>query len=500
MAYDNPLDSIDKDDMEWLNAIESLISLPQEDSIFPSLAKTIGQLIHTDHFAVIRIQLDEAIGNILYSSNNSLDIGSAQLSLAECDDFEKPTMDPGPKCTQYVEGSAVLRKLGTIFGIINPKSVVLCPATDDQDGNVYVLSFFRENIEFSDDELSTLDRIIKISRTILDKADIPSITLSENKTETKDDEAEESDIEMIGSCEAIKRTFAALRRFATTDAPILITGESGTGKEIAAQTVHERSSRVDQPFIPINCGAIPEMLLESELFGHERGAFTGAHAQKKGKVEIADGGTLFLDEVGELPLTLQVKLLRFLEDLRYERVGGTRLMQVDVRVIAATNKDLPLAVSKREFREDLYYRLAVLSIHLPPLRERDDDVLIMARVFLTRYADESGREIRGFTPAANTAIRNHPWNGNVRELINRIRRAVVMADKPWIEATDLGLEGSNSDMSTLSLPAARGRLEKELIQKAIARTEGNIAKAARELDISRPHLYQLMKKHDVIKK
>ena len=400
-------------------------------------------------------------------------------------------------CTQYTQGSAVLRQVGDLFGILEPRSAVLCPASESQDGSVFVLSFVRESVEFSERELRTLDRIIKLSRIILSRTDIPQISCPEIEPEKED---EEQDIEMIGSCDAMRRVFSALRRFATTDAPVLITGESGTGKEIAAQTIHERSSRVSKPFVPINCGAIPETLLELELFGQEWGSFTGAHAQKKGKFEIADGGTLFLDEVGELSLTLQVKILRFLEDLRFERVGGTRLLRVDVRVVAATNKDLAQAVSKGEFREDLYYRLAVLSLDLPPLRERDDDVLIMARAFLNRYSEESGREIRGFTPAAITAIRHHSWMGNMRELINRIRRSVVMADKSLIEPADLGLEGSFFDTSALSLPAARGRLEKELTQKAIERTEGNIAKAARELDISRPHLYQLMKKHDVAKK
>jgi transcriptional regulator with GAF, ATPase, and Fis domain len=496
MAYENPLESLDRDDMEWLNTIESLISLPEKGSIFSSLAKAIGQLVHSDHFAVIRFPRGEKIGTILYSSNSS-EVDSTRLVLAECEDYRELSLNADPICAQYIHDSAVLREIGGLFGMMNPKTAVLCPASEGQDGGLFVLSFVRENVEFSEQDLRTLDRVISLSRLVLNRANISKIAAPAPEPEKVD---EEPDIEMIGSCDAMKRLFSALRRFATTDAPILITGESGTGKEIAAQTIHERSSRANKPFVPINCGAIPEALLESELFGHERGAFTGAYAQKKGKFELADGGTLFLDEVGELPLPLQVKILRFLEDLRFERVGGTRLMRVDVRVIAATNKDLAQAVSNREFREDLYYRLAVLAIELPPLREREDDVLIMARSFLNRYAEESKREIRGFTPAAITAIRNHTWGGNVRELINRIRRAVVMADQAWIEPVDLGFVGTYSDMSALSLTAARGRLEKELIQKAIIRTEGNIAKAARELDISRPHLYQLMKKHEITKK
>ncbi len=492
---DNTLESLNSDDMEWLNTIESLISLPEEeDSVFSSLANAIGRLVHSDRFAVIRISPEEKTGSILYSSNS---FEGDSISLAECEDYRELSLDSDTICTQYTRNSPVLQQIGGVFGLVEPESAVLCSASQAQDGSIFVLSFVRENAEFSESEMHTLNRVIKLSRMVLTRAKASRISLPETRPEKL---AEEPDLEMIGSCDAMRRTFSALRRFATTDAPVLITGESGTGKEIAAQTIHERGARADKPFVPINCGAIPETLLESELFGHERGAFTGAHTQKKGKFETADGGTLFLDEVGELPLTLQVKILRFLEDLRFERVGGTRILRVDVRVIAATNKDLSLAVSRGEFREDLYYRLAVLSINLPPLREREDDVLIMARAFLNRYAEESGREIRGFTPAAITAIRNHTWGGNVRELINRIRRAVVMADKVWIEPLDLGLEGTYVDTSALSLPAARERLEKELIQKAIARTEGNIAKAARELDISRPHLYQLMKKHEISKK
>lgn len=495
MTYDNPLTSLNQDDMEWLNTIERLISLPEEESIFPSLAKALGQLINSDHFAVIRFSHPDLKGAIVHSSD-PFEIASSPVSLAECEDYKELSMVSEPICTLYSGGSAVLSRLGETFGIHEPSSAVLCPAWESLGKELVVLSFIRKSTEFSDSDLRRLDRVVKLSKIILDRTDLSNLNLPEEEPENLEDDR---DIEMIGSCSAMRRAFSALRRFATTDAPVLITGESGTGKEIAAQTIHERSSRADKPFVPINCGAIPETLLESELFGHERGAFTGAHTQKKGKFEVANGGTLFLDEVGELPLTLQVKILRFLEDLRFERVGGTRVLRVDVRVIAATNKDLTLAVANGEFREDLFYRLAVLSINLPPLRERDEDVLIMARSFLNHYSEESGREIQGFTPGAMNAIRTHSWPGNVRELINRIRRAVVMADKAWIEPGDLGLEGSFSESSTLSLPVARGRLEKELIQKAIVRTNGNIAKAARELDISRPHLYQLMKKHDVCK-
>jgi two-component system NtrC family response regulator len=293
---------------------------------------------------------------------------------------------------------------------------------------------------------------------------------------------------------------------------VLILGESGTGKELVARALHDNSLRKDGPFVPINCGAIPENLLESELFGHEKGAFTGAQSQVKGKVEYAQGGTLFLDEIGEMPAALQVKLLRFLQERVIQRVGGRQDIEVDVRVVAATNIDIQQAIQQGTFREDLFYRLGVISIDLPPLREREDDIFLLSHLFLHRYSSEFGKKVRGIGQGAMEALRNYNWPGNVRELENKIKRAVVMADQPFLESGDLGFvdmapaEEPAGDAQAggmilayegLTLKEARQRLEKELLLVALEKEGGNIVRSAETLGVSRPTLYDLMKKHGI---
>ena len=311
-------------------------------------------------------------------------------------------------------------------------------------------------------------------------------------------------IAMSGQMLAI---FETVRKVATTDVSVLLTGESGTGKELVARAIHRRSARAGKPFVPINCGAIPENLLESELFGHEKGSFTGAHATKRGKFESADGGTIFLDEIGELPLPLQVKLLRFLQDHIIERVGGGEPIPVDVRVIAATNQDLETMIGRKEFREDLFYRINTVRIALPPLRDRGDDLLLLATRFLHRYRAELSRPIRGFSPAALDAMHTWQWAGNVRELDNRIKRAVIMAAGNLIQPADLDLPApAGAGDGEISLTAAAGdmalreardRLEKSMVIAALLRSSGNVSAAAQQLDVSRPTLHDLMKKHGV---
>jgi two-component system, NtrC family, response regulator len=302
---------------------------------------------------------------------------------------------------------------------------------------------------------------------------------------------------MLGTSPQMQHVFTSIRKVATTDAPVLILGESGTGKEMAALAIHRRGTRKDGPFIAINCSAIPETLLESELFGHEKGSFTGAHVQRKGRIESASGGTLFLDEIGEIPLPLQVKLLRFLQEQRIERVGGRSEIQVDTRVIAATNADLKKGIVDGRFREDLFYRLAVVVINLPPLRERENDVRVMAQEFLRRAATKIGKENLSFDPEALRALGNHGWPGNVRELANRVNRAVIMADGKRLSSRDLELEGGTSLPAGTSLKAAREGVERELVQRALKKHSGKIAPAAVELGISRPTLYELMEKLDI---
>ncbi len=310
-------------------------------------------------------------------------------------------------------------------------------------------------------------------------------------------EPEEENEEMIGTSESIRRVFAVIRKVATTGVPVLIIGESGTGKELAAKAIHERGLRKQGPFVPINCGAIPETLLESELFGYEKGAFTGAVQQKKGRVEYAQGGTLFLDEVGELPFPLQVKLLRFLQDHTIERVGGREQIAVDVRIIAATNMNLRQMMSQGNFREDLYYRLSVVTIDIPPLRERGEDLVLMARVFLKGVSEHKRKRVLGFTKEAIQAIQAYPWPGNVRELSNKIRRAVVMTEGLYIAPEDLDLPFPEGDKALLpiSLKDARQRLEADLITQALTLHHGNLSRVAEELGISRTTLYLSLRKH-----
>jgi DNA-binding NtrC family response regulator len=314
--------------------------------------------------------------------------------------------------------------------------------------------------------------------------------------------AKSSPQEMIGTCSSMLQVFHLIRKVAATDFPVLVTGASGTGKEMVAQAIHQRSSRAQSPFVVVNCGAIPRELMESELFGHERGAFTGACRSTVGKVELAHEGTLFLDEVGELPLEMQVKLLRFLQEFTFERVGGRDSKEVDVRVIAATNKDLKELIAAGRFREDLYYRLDVINIQLPSLMQRQNDILIMANIFLRRYTSQTGKKIKGFSKKAEHTLLNHSWPGNVRELINLIRRAVVMSEDCWITPENMGLtpvvasvEPSNGN--GLGLKEAKDQFEANLVAQALMKHRGNVQLAAEALKTSRSVIYHLIQKHEL---
>ena len=288
-----------------------------------------------------------------------------------------------------------------------------------------------------------------------------------------------------------------VEKLATTNVPVLLLGESGTGKEALATALHELGPRAKQTFVAINCGAIPENLLESELFGHERGAFTGAVKQTIGKIEQANKGTLFLDEIGDLPHPLQVKLLRFLQDQIVERIGGRQKIQVDVRIVSATNANLEDQVKAGVFRGDLFYRMNAVTVRIPPLRERGGDTVLLANYFLNKFNQEFGRSIRGFTESATMAMTGHSWPGNVRELENRLKRAVVMAERRLIDAPDLELAPSEETLPDLDLRTARLRAEREVIQSALARSSNTLSVAARLLGISRPTLYSLMQAHGI---
>ncbi len=299
---------------------------------------------------------------------------------------------------------------------------------------------------------------------------------------------------MLGTSKPIQAVFDSIRKVATSDAPVMILGDSGTGKEMAARAIHQRSARSAQPFVAINCSAIPEALLESELFGHEKGSFTGAHAQKKGKIEQATGGTLFLDEIGDVPLQVQVKLLRFLQEGYIERVGGNDMIQVNARVVAATNADLKKGMAEGTFREDFFYRLAVVEFNLPPLRDREGDIELIANALLQRFAKENNKPGLSLGSKTATAMIRHNWPGNVRELQNRLRRAVIMSEGKTISPDDMELSLASQAHVGKSLKEAREDLERQMVLDALRKHSNKITSAATELGISRPNFYELMKK------
>jgi two-component system NtrC family response regulator len=302
---------------------------------------------------------------------------------------------------------------------------------------------------------------------------------------------------VIASSPEMLKICSMVEKVAGSDVGVLFLGESGTGKEILARALHELSPRSSGPFLAINCAAIPETLLESELFGYEKGAFTGAVKQTLGKVEHAQGGTLFLDEIGDLPLALQVKLLRFLQDKVVERIGGRREIPVDVRIVCATNQNLAELINSGRFREDLYYRLSEIVIEIPPLRARGSDSVLIAKYLLNRLSREHGRNIRGFSDEAMAAITSYRWPGNVRELENRVKRAVIMAEGNRITAADLGLSVPTEGAQPMSLKEVREEAERRAILRVFSQVDGNISKAAKLLGISRPTLYNLMREYRI---
>ena len=308
-----------------------------------------------------------------------------------------------------------------------------------------------------------------------------------------------SDIGIIGNSESIERLRMMVKRIAPTAITALLLGESGTGKEVTANAVHLASDRKNKPFVAINCASIPETLLESELFGFEKGAFTGAHRATKGKIECAEGGTLFLDEIGDMPYSLQAKLLRFLQEKSIERLGGRQEIAVDVHVVCATNQNLEQMVADKTFREDLFYRVSEITLNIPPLRDRDEDVIILSQYFLQHYAAEYKRNVKSFSEDALSAIKAHKWPGNIRELQNKVKSSVIMTTGTQVTAIDLGFF-ENQDKSfelSLNLRTVREQAESIAIQKAYAISEGNMSKAADLLGVTRPTLYSLIEKYEL---
>jgi len=414
------------------------------------------------------------------------------LRVAEKEKPEVVTLDLGlpPDEDGATEGLACLKG---ILKISHDTKVIVVTGNEDRENALFAVGlgaydFYQKPID------------MEVLKIILQRA-FRLVELEREYTTLKENVAEANVFEnMVGYCPEMQEVFETVKKVATTDATILIGGASGTGKELVASAVHQRSLRRKKPLVVINCGAIPETLLESELFGHEKGAFTDAKSRKIGLIEKAQGGTLFLDEIGELTGHLQVKLLRFTQERTIQRLGGMAPIDVDVRLIAATNVDLENAVNERQFRKDLFFRISVIQVSLPELKDRGDDLSLLARTFLTRFTRENNKKFKGFTSRAIAALRNYDWPGNVRELENKIQRAVIMSDGPVIDVADLAFsekqqESFGSELRIKTLKEARARAEIDIVQQALMQHNGNVSKAARELQVSRPTLHELLKKY-----
>ncbi len=405
---------------------------------------------------------------------------------------EKPAvvtidLDLVPHSPSEPEGMDILRELA----VINRQKVVVFTADAQRRAAVRALrvgAFDYSGAPANADDLVTIiERAVNFRKLEVENENL-QIRIDQSLTFNG----------IIGSCPRIEEVSGMVRAMADADVPVLVEGEKGTGKEMTARAIHDQSARRRGPFLVVDCGAVPDELLESELFGHEKGAFNGAHAQRRGKLYLAEGGTLFLAEVDEIPGRIQVKLLRFLLDGTVERQGGRSSLFVDARIIAAANQDMERPVSAGLFREELYHKLATVTICLPPLRERGEDILLLARHFLQRFSREMNKEIRDFSQDAATAMLSYSWPGNVRELENKVKRGVIISRDPRLTALDMGLPaGDPMAAPGTSLKKARRELDMRYIRQAMQRTSGNISRAARELGISRVCLHELLKKYSI---
>jgi two-component system NtrC family response regulator len=389
-----------------------------------------------------------------------------------------------PDAEGVSEGIETLRE---IVSLSPTTKVIVVTGNHDRDNAVKAVSLGA--YDFYEKPVDT-----DILRLLVNRA-FHIYALEEQNRQLRESQASSPLEGIIATDDGMLKVCRMVEKIAPTSASVLILGESGTGKELLARAVHAQSNRRDGKFVAINCAAIPEQLLESELFGYEKGAYTGAAKQTIGKVELANGGTLFLDEIGDMPLSLQAKLLRFLQDRVIERVGGREEIHVDVRIVCATNQDLSALIASQRFRQDLYYRISELSIVVPPLRERGAGIAVLAHAILRRLSASEGRPKRGFTEEAVAAIGAYPWPGNVRELENKIKTAVIMSDAPMITAEDLGLATVVDRGLAFNLREARARAEKETIRQAMMIADGNVSRAAELLGITRPTLYDLMERY-----
>lgn len=397
------------------------------------------------------------------------------------------TLDLGlpPDPDNASEGLATLKEILSLA----PKSKVIVITGNDEKENALKAiemgahDFYQKPI---DDDILTviINRALFIANIELENENLKNYSLDNNG--------------FIGNCSQIQHVCRLIERIAPTDVTTLLLGESGTGKEVLARTIHNLSERNNKPFVAINCASIPENLLESELFGYEKGAFTGAVKTTKGKVECAEGGTLFLDEIGDMPFSLQAKILRFLQEKVVTRVGGREDLPVDVRIICATHQNLQQMVAEKSFREDLFYRISEITINIPPLRERGEDIILLARSILQNSSQQMSKPVNGFTDDAIQALIHHPWPGNVRELQNKVKAACIMTDGKQISSQDLDLHSDESNSTIeLNLKKVRENAEKQAVSRALAISEGNMSNTANLLGITRPTLYTLIEKYSL---
>jgi len=395
------------------------------------------------------------------------------------------TLDLGlpPDPTNASEGFAVLQE---ILKLAPHTKVIVVTGNDDRENALKAISYGAYDFYQKPIVPDVLGLIVDRAYQLYELEE-ENRRLATQGSDSPLDGIVGSSTQMLTACRLVEKVGPA-------EVTTLVLGESGTGKELFARALHDLSSRKDKSFVALNCAAIPDTLLESELFGYEKGAFTGAVKQTKGKIETASGGTLFLDEIGDMPMPLQAKMLRFLQERVIERLGGRNSIEVDVRIICATHRDLDQLIKTSEFREDLYFRISEIVIRIPALREREGDKLLLAQVFLDKFSEDNGRSFRGFSEQARAVLDTYEWPGNVRELENRIKRAVVLAEGKQISVEDLGFDGTDDLMKSLDLRQAREQVEREIILRALSVYDNNVTHAADAMGISRPSLYQLVKK------
>jgi Nif-specific regulatory protein len=465
-----------------LNGWQSLEGLERE------VLRLVLQSVPADRAAILAVDPETGATGACYGWRRSGDAGPVAVSQFV---LEKVFKDQAALLGQFGEGSPAPSRSVLSAGI---QSLIAAPMlVGTAVVGVLYLDTLTGGTPLTEESLQFASAVAAMAAQPLESAR----RIDELQTEKQRLEADLGrGFDMIGDSPAMQRVYQSLERIAPRESTVLILGETGSGKELAARAIHRGSHRAKGPFVAINCAAIAENLLESELFGHERGAFTGAVAQKRGKLEMAHTGTLFLDEVGELPLSLQAKLLRALQEREFDRLGGTRPVSVDLRLVAATNRDLQALVSEGRFRSDLYYRLNVISLRMPPLRDRADDVVLLATYFLTRMLPSAGRAVRGFSPRAKTALRAYDWPGNVRELQNAIERAVVLGNSDWIEPDELAEEIVETEVSAGPSETYHAQVlaaKQGILKAALAQSGGSYIEAARALGIHVKHLHRLMK-------